>query len=127
RYIYNDTRIVAAEAAASAKIPAAQQPPALPNISMNVVTAPAAGGAPATAADALAAKVASLQAQVDALRGAVASNTNIQVGATFTRATARGIEMIDLFQRPLAFGYVPFRRDKSRGLASFCAAARGER
>lgn len=130
RYIYNDSRVVTAmaAAAASAKIPTAQQPPAPPNIS--IVNAPqTTGSAPAAAGNSqLAAQVAALQAQVDAMRSAVSSNTNIQVGASYTQATARGIEMVDLFQRPLAFGHAPVAIEFhiERGLDDYCRAARGE-
>ena len=125
RYIFSDTRAYAAEleAAANAKIPAALQPPTVPNISMNVVTAPQGTTKP----DAVTAQMLALQTQMDALRSAVMSNSNIQVAATYAHATARGIEFVDLFQRPLAFGYVPLAEafEITRGLSDFCLEALG--
>jgi hypothetical protein len=128
RYIFTDTRAYAAalEAAASSKIPVAQQPPTVPNISMNVVTT--SQGTQAAKPDAATSQMSALQNQIDALRSAVSSNSNIQVAGTYARVTARGIEFVDLFQRPLAFGYVPIGATFAieRGFEDFCARARGE-
>ncbi len=125
RYIFSDTRAFAAQlsAAANAKASPTQQLPTPPNISMNVVTPPASGAKP----DAVTAELASLQTQMDALRSAISSSSNIQVAGTFARATARGIEFVDLFQRPLAFGYVAIAESflPERGLNDFCLDAQG--
>jgi hypothetical protein len=126
RYIFSDTRAYSAilAAAASGKLPAAQQPPATPNISMSIVAAPQSG-AQGSKPDAAAAQLAALQQQIDGLRAAISSTSNIQVSGTFARATARGIEFLDLFERPLAFDYVPVAEPFNAGLKSFCADARG--
>jgi hypothetical protein len=100
RYIFSDTRAYAAmaEAAAKSGVKAASQPPVVPNISMNVVT-PASPGTQPAQPSALSGEIAALQSQIDALRSAISSNANIQAGATYARATARGIEFVELFQR----------------------------
>jgi hypothetical protein len=129
RYIFSDTRAYSAliEAAASGKIPTASQPPATPNISMNVVTAPQSG-VQASNPDAMTTAMAALQSQIDSLRAAISSNANIQIAGTYAHATARGIEFVELFQRPLAFGYTPIARafDIDRGYEAFCADTRGD-
>ena len=101
RYIFSDTRAYAAmaEAAARSGVKAASQPPVVPNISMNVVTPAAPGTQPAPANPPGAGELAALQSQIDALRSAISSNANIQAGAAYARATARGIEFVELFQR----------------------------
>lgn len=128
RFIFNDSRVITAvlEASAAAKLPTGAQAPAVPNITLNMG---GSGSAPADkSTDPLQAKVAALQAQVDSMRSALASTTNAQFGATYTQATSRGIEFVSLFQRPLAFGYVPFRRpyDPVGGLGKFCSVAESD-
>lgn len=129
RYIYNDTQAYAImlQAAADAKLSAGQAPPALPNISMNVATGSQPG---TTKTDALSAQLASLQAQMDAMRNAMINASGVQLAGSYSRITARGVEFVDLFQRPVAFGYLPFAQAfpddfKERGFGDFCADARG--
>ncbi|MFO1129645.1 MAG: hypothetical protein U1E66_14565 [Rhodospirillales bacterium] len=116
--------------------PFSNRPPVVPNISMNVVTpttgtqAGQSGGTQAPQPNAATAgDIAALQSQVDALRSAINSNANIQAGATYARATARGIEFVELFQRPLAFGYLAFipgqAFDPKNGYSDFCTYADG--
>lgn len=56
-----------------------------------------------------AAAIADLQRQVDELRKALAgaAGGNPQAAAQIARATATGIELVHVFDRPLAFGYQP--------------------
>jgi hypothetical protein len=42
------------------------------------------------------------------------TNNNVNVAATFTRTTATGIELVQVFARPLAFGFVPLVEDLSQ-------------
>jgi hypothetical protein len=128
RYIANNSKAYAmlVEAAARSGVKDAARPPTVPTIAMNVIQPTptgSQGAPPATSAD-----VAALQQQIDALRTAVSSNANIQVGGTFARATARGIEFVELFQRPLAFGYVALisknEPDMERSYQDFCYFAK---
>lgn len=52
------------------------------------------------------------------------------VAGSFARATAQGMELVELFQRPVAFGYVAFANNLkleqngqwSGGIGQFCKA-----
>jgi hypothetical protein len=97
---------------------------------MNVVTAPQSG-VQASHPDAMTTAMAALQSQIDSLRTAISSNANIQIAGTYAHATARGIEFVELFQRPLAFGYSDIRqrfdiKSINKGYEDFCVDARGD-
>jgi hypothetical protein len=109
RYIFNDGSVASAVmgAAFDPRLGPGVSPPAAP---VPPATPPPSGGAPATAAD-----VTALKAQVDAvnkqladLKAALPAGPNAGFAGSFAHATARGIELVQIFDRPLAFGYEPF-------------------
>jgi hypothetical protein len=105
-FVYHDTNAtaVAFRAAFNAQLPAGVTPPAAPTpptATTPTLTDPT--GAIATGAAATAA-LKSVMADVAAMKTALAG-ANIGIGASFGRATARGIEITELFENPLAFGY----------------------
>jgi len=46
--------------------------------------------------------------------GLIGAGSNIQIAASFARATAVGVELEQVFDRPLAFGYQAFFVDARR-------------
>ena len=117
RFIVNDTRAasVAAQAAIANPVASGRGLVPLPQVSVTNTMTPAASnpGPPArsaaAAAAANAAAIDALSAQLEALRTSLARDGNIQLGLQAARATATGIELVQLFDRPLAFGYQALR------------------
>ncbi len=108
RFIIEDTRVAAAfaQAAIAQNFPAGSQVVALPAIA----TASASAGTGPTAPQSAA--IADLQKQIDQLRTNLANaGSNIQIATSFARATAVGIVLEQIFDRPLAFGYQAFFTD----------------
>lgn len=102
RFIIKDTYAVSAVAQAAARLSAragAATPP--PIQSVQVTNAPSAGAAEPAGAPGL------LQ-QVEAMRTAIAGAGTPQFIASLAQATARGVELVQLFDRPLAFGHQSF-------------------
>jgi hypothetical protein len=106
RYIWKDSRTTAALLEAARNT--APQPTAPPTI--NTVTI--ANTPPTTTASAATSIGSEVQAQLDALKAeqaaqakALSSGTNAQFALSYAAATARGIELVTAFDRPLAFGY----------------------
>lgn len=139
RFVIDNTRamVVTAQAAVSHPQPAGVTAPGLPAININNnVKPPDDGKTPAggrgEAETGNAARITAIQQQLDQLRTGLASGSNIQLAASFARATATGVELVQLFDRPLAFGYQPVAVDaevtpgvngtptSSRGLAPLC-------
>jgi hypothetical protein len=122
RYILKDSRAYVAllEASSNAKIPSTAPAPTLPAVSVNVVQPNQTSG---TTQDETTAQLSALQNQIDSLRAALVNTSNQQFAGTFARATAQGIEFVDLFQRPMAFGYFPFgeKLEAEKGFSAFCA------
>lgn len=125
RFIVEDSRIAAAflQASAESALRPGETPVSLPQLSASAELASAAGGtasagAPTASTAANAAAMAALQQQLEQLRAALVNASGPQLGATFARAAATGIELVQLFDRPLAFGYqavfVDARWDPSR-------------
>ena len=104
RYIYNDTTASAATftAALNTRLAATNTPPAATAASPN----PTLAVANDTNAD-LDARIAALTKAIGDMGDKLASNNNINVGASAARATAEGVEIVQLFERPVAFGYEP--------------------
>ena len=104
RYIYNDTTASAATftAALNTRLAATNTPPAATAASPN----PTQAVANDTNAD-LDARIAALTKAIGDMGDKLASNNNINVGASAARATAEGVEIVQLFERPVAFGYEP--------------------
>ena len=113
RFVTEDSRAAAAMAQAAVRqtFPAGTQPVPLPQVTVNASPPPSPppAGAPAAAVAAQNAAIAGLQQQVDALRSGLATaGSNAQIAASFARATAVGVELVQIFDRPLAFGYQAF-------------------
>lgn len=113
RFITEDSRAVAvlAQAAVRQTFPAGTQPVPLPQVTVNTAAPPAPppAGAPAAAVAAQNAAIAGLQQQVEILRNGLAtSGSAAQIAGSFARATAVGVELTQIFDRPLAFGYQAF-------------------
>lgn len=97
-YVYHDANAaaVAASAALNARISGVASTPTAPALAV---------GTPPTDA-----QIKSLSEAVTSLSGQITKSLgtggNIGVSSSFARATAEGIEMTEIFERPLAFGYV---------------------
>jgi len=122
-YVYHDSNAVAAamSAALNARIAGAANAPAAPALS--VAAAP-------TSAD-MTAVAAAVNALATAISKSPAAGSNIGISTSFAHATAEGVEMTQVFDRPVAFGYnteakrlvaEPFGR-LSGGIDGLCAAA----
>ena len=125
RFIVEDSRAAAAfgQAAIANTFPTGSQPISVPSVTVNANSIPAGAPAPAAGSTGAAiaaqtAMIAGLQAQIDQLRTGLATGSNAQIAASFARATAVGVELVQVFDRPLAFGYqamfVDARTDPSR-------------
>jgi hypothetical protein len=142
RFIVSDSRVgtAALQAATRSTIPSGNTPMQLPGVTVNTNVAPVtqgtpAAGSPAEAAAANAAAITALQGQMEQLRGAIASGGNTQISLGLARAAGTGIELVQLFDRPLAFGYQAVEIDakvtppvgdkpaSAPGLAPLCALA----
>lgn len=130
RFIIDDSRVagVIAQASLASRLPAGVTAPSVPAVTIN-------NAAPATPASGTPSRTAASDAQIDgmlqsiqSLRTALSSSTQAGFATTVARATARGVELVDVFDRPLAFGYValwarvktPAQLEQD-GLASLCA------
>lgn len=115
RFVVTDRLVASALLQAAAPAPAAEDgaPVPLPALRTRADAARAPGDARAAET---AAALAALQDQIEQLRGALAAAGGAQLGIGFVRAAATGIELVQLFDRPLAFGYqavfVDARRDR---------------
>jgi len=115
RFVVTDRLVASALLQAAAPAPAAEDgaPVPLPALRTRADAARAPGDARAAET---AAALAALQDQVEQLRGALAAAGGAQLGIGFVRAAATGIELVQLFDRPPAFGYqavfVDARRDR---------------
>jgi hypothetical protein len=128
RYIFNDNEAASAAVAAalSNKFATGVTPPSAPAPSP---PAPAASPSPGAAPNPQQAQIDALTKELTDLKTAVAQNTNTNVAASYARATAQGVEMVDLFQRPVAFGYVAFAENLALdshgkplgGIGEFCS------
>ncbi len=112
RYIYNDSSAVAAalSAAFTNHFPAGVTPPTSPTLP---APAPAGGVAPGGPQAASQAQIDALRQQIADLQKAVTSATGTGIAGSFARATAVGVEMVDLFDRPVAFGFEPIAEEYS--------------
>lgn len=101
RYVFNSNAAAAAfaQAALASKLPSGVTAPTANNVSVNVNPTDA-GNPPAVAAD-----VQQLRSELDSIRSSIASGTATQIAASIGHATATGYELIDVFDRPLAFAY----------------------
>ncbi len=136
KFIIDDSQTTAAMLQAAIN-PRLSAPTATPAI--NVVTASAQPQAGTPAAGSSDAKIADLAAKITALQDVLksqASGNNAQIATSYARATARGIELVNVFDRPMAFGYEPvafnvtgtwaddgsgrFLVHKGRGLSQLC-------
>jgi hypothetical protein len=71
----------------------------------------------------VAARLASIQSDMEKMRQVMATGTNIRVEGSYGRATSTGIELLDLFDRPLAFAYESMPmiiREPENGLKPLC-------
>jgi hypothetical protein len=108
RFIIHDTRATAALAQA-AVTPSPMAPgasaPTLAQVTVNT-TAPGTP-APTPGSAAAAANAAAIDAltKLSDLRDQLARHGNIQIALSAARATATGVELVQLFDRPLAFGF----------------------
>jgi hypothetical protein len=113
RYIFNDQKAASAvlSAALANEFPAGVTSPTAPAVPLPSPTPSAApaGDTTGTGNAALKAQIDALNAQVAAIRTTQNSNTN--VAGSFARATTQGVELVELFDRPVAFGYVAFAND----------------
>lgn len=128
RYIFHNNKAASAAVAAALtnKFSTGVTPPSAPAPSP---PAPSPQPPSKTAPSPQQAEIDALTKEVTALKTAVAQNTNTNIAASYARATAEGVEMVDLFQRPVAFGYVAFaenlkldKQGKPRGgISAFCS------
>ena len=126
RYIFNDEKAASAVLGASLanQFPTGVTPPPAPTPAAPAPT-PAGTGAGATE---LQAQMTALAQQINGLKNALPANTNTNIAGSYARATAQGVEMVDLFERPVAFGYVAFAENLSPaangqwqgGIGEFC-------
>ncbi|MXP66158.1 hypothetical protein E0493_22790 [Roseomonas sp. M0104] len=108
RFVVEESRSssVIAQAARASRLPAGVTAPSVPSINIANTVAPAAAGARAPSPDpALAAQLDQLNQAVESLRSAISSSTGAGAALSTARATARGLEQVTVFDRPLAFGY----------------------
>jgi hypothetical protein len=130
RFIVDDSRVASAfqQLALQSTLQPGETPVTLPQLRGNTDLAAAApqgstpppAGSPQAAAAANAAGITALQNQIEQLRTVLASGAGPQIGASFARAAATGVELVQLFDRPLAFGYQAVFVDarKDRGSAA---------
>lgn len=136
RFVIDDSRAAAAFAQAAVRnpLPTGASAVPLPAVSINANLAPPSNAnAPGEAANA--ARITALQQQIDQLRSVLGNGSNVQFAGSVARATATGVELVQLFDRPLAFGYQAFfvpagvarvkgedgkERTESQGLAPIC-------
>lgn len=115
RFVTEDSRVTAAmlDAAIKKPVPDGASTVAPATITINNAqggegagagVAPPPGSPRATEA-ANAATIAALQKQLADLRKSLATGSNTQIAASFARAATVGVELVQLFDRPLAFGY----------------------
>jgi hypothetical protein len=127
RYIFHDSKAaaLALSAAFNPRLAAGVTPPATPS----QPAIPAAPVVPDQDAS-LKAEVDALTAQVAAIKTNLPANSNLNLSVEGMRATAAGIEMIQLFERPIAFGYEPLAealtidpdsKKMAHGVAELCA------
>jgi hypothetical protein len=106
RYIYNDSEARAAllKAALNTRIKTGNTPAAAGGAAP---AAPAADSGAPDQAKQLSAQMASLITAINDLNTAMSSGNNVGITTSFGRATAQGIEIDAVFDRPLAFGFEP--------------------
>lgn len=108
RFVTEDSRVTAAVLDATVKktLPDGASTVPTPSITVNNNPAPKdAAGTAGPQGNNNNAAIAALQAQIGELRTALAKGSNAQFGASFARAATTGVELVQLFDRPLAFGY----------------------
>ncbi len=113
KFVFNDSKAAAAalNAALNTRLDASRTPAAPPPLSVTA-TASAPSGSGTIGSD-LKAQVADLTQQMTQLKSNLATgNNNVNIASSFARATATGIELVQLFDRPLAFGYYPWTQDE---------------
>ncbi len=121
KYIYSDSDAYSAalSAALANEHPAGKTPVPAPNVVVNV------SGTGASEKSVKNEDLAALKEEIASIRTAVSGGQNIQFGITGARATATGIELVDSFDRPLAFGYTAFGEKFQKGddLSKICKEA----
>jgi hypothetical protein len=111
RFVLEDTSAaqLLAQAAIANPLPEGRSAVSLPPVTITNLAPTISGtpqpGSPTAADAAAAARIQALEQQVQQLRAALAQGDNTQIGLRAARATATGIELVQLFDRPLAFGY----------------------
>jgi len=114
RFVVEDSRVVtlAAQLALQNQFPAGVTPPSVPQVTVANTFAPAAGGPPQPGNVAgQDAAIAALRTQIQDLQRAIGTGTGTGTGtatqfaANLARAASQGIDLVQLFDRPLAFGY----------------------
>ncbi|WP_137179108.1 hypothetical protein [Roseomonas sp. AR75] len=118
RYVVQDSDTAAAilRGAFSAPVDPGRSTPTLGSVTVNNNPPTGANNAPVGRNADQDARLTAMAAELESLRSQVAGGTGAQVAATLMRSTARGVELVDIFDRPLAFGYepmgwaVPFRQ-----------------
>jgi hypothetical protein len=116
KYQYNTAEAASAavQAALNTRLDASRTPPAVGSPTLNAPSAqvqPPPGMTP----DQLSNAMKNLTDSMNALTSRLSSlaNNNVNIAATFTRTTATGIELVQVFDRPLAFGFMPFSESLS--------------
>ena len=112
RYVYNDTTVSSAmfTAAFDTRLGASNTP----SLATTGPPSPDLTASADKAAD-LNTRIADLTKSISDLNAKLAGNNNINVAGSTARATAEGIEIVQLFERPLAFGYEPLAENVEIG------------
>ena len=109
RFITEDSRVVAAalDAAAKQSLPDQAKPVSIPSVTVNnnPPAPPADQGGAAGPQGNNNAAIADLRGQINQLRTALANGSDARLSASFARAATTGVQLVQLFDRPLAFGY----------------------
>jgi hypothetical protein len=106
-YVFNDSSV--ASAVISAAFNTRMGTIAAPGAPKPAQTEPSVGNAKADdkSVAALVTSISALNKSIDALRSQLPAGDDAGFGFSGARATARGIEMVQYFDRPIAFGYDP--------------------
>jgi hypothetical protein len=107
RYIIDDSQTSAAmlRAAFSAPVRPDITPPSINQVSVTNTPPAGAGNTSVGNVAESEARITAIRRELDELRTKLGTGNDAQLAASFARATARGIELVDLFDRPMAFGY----------------------
>jgi len=121
KFTYNDSKAAAAalNAALNTRLDASRTPPAPPSPSVATpATTPSGSGTMGTD---LQSQMTDLTQRITDLNSKLATgNNNVNIASSFLRATATGIELVQLFDRPLAFGYAPMTLPYHDGIRKLC-------